>query len=147
MGSKSTVSILALLVSATFLLVGVLGFIPGITTNYGDLTFASHDSEAELLGIFQVSILHNAVHILFGLAGLVLWKTVSGARLYLIGGGIVYLLLGVYGASIDHGSDANFVPVNTADDILHFALGAAMVLLGFAGARLIDNVTHRQQPA
>lgn len=145
--SKSTVSILALLVGATFLLVGVLGFVPGITTHYGDLKFADHDSEAKLLGLFQVSILHNVVHILFGVAGLALWRTTSNARTYLIGGGIIYLLLGVYGVAIEHDSSANFVPVNDADNLLHFALGAAMIVLGLVGAKLIDSATHRHQPA
>ena len=145
--SRSTVSILALLVGATFLLVGVLGFVPGITTHYSDLKFADHDSEAKLLGLFQVSILHNIVHILFGLAGLALWRTTSNARLYLIGGGMIYLLLGVYGSVIEHDSSANFVPVNDADNLLHFALGAAMIVLGLVGAKLIDSATHRQQPA
>lgn len=145
--SRSTVSILALLVGATFLLVGVLGFVPGITTHYGDLKFADHDSEAKLLGLFQVSVLHNIVHILFGLAGLALWRTTSNARMYLIGGGIIYLLLGVYGTAIDHDSSANFVPVNDADNLLHFALGAAMIVLGLVGAKLIDSATHRHQPA
>src|SRR5688500_13613443 len=58
----------ATVVGATFLLVGVLGFIPGITTNAGDITFNDHHSDTELLGIFQVSILHNIVHLLFGVA-------------------------------------------------------------------------------
>lgn len=146
-GSKSRVSLLAFAVGATFVLVGVLGFMPGITTNYGDLSFADHHSESKLLGLFQVSILHNIVHILFGLAGLALWRTVSGAQTYLIGGGIVYMLLGVYGASIERHSDANFVPVNGADDILHIGLGVAMVALGLAGAKLIDSVTGRQATA
>ncbi|HXD28954.1 MAG TPA: DUF4383 domain-containing protein, partial [Arthrobacter sp.] len=57
---------LAALVWAAFLLVGVLGFIPGITTNVRELTFAGHQSGAMLLGLFQVSILHNIVHLLFG---------------------------------------------------------------------------------
>ena len=146
-GSKSTVSLLALLVGATFILVGVLGFVPGITTNYSDLSFADHHSDAKLLGLFQVSVLHNIVHIVFGVAGLALWRTMQGARTYLIGGGIIYLLLGVYGAAVSQHSDANFVPVNGADDVLHFALGAAMIVLGFAGAKLIDGVTHRQVTA
>src|SRR4051795_10555843 len=78
----------ALAVGVVFLLVGVLGFIPGITTNYDDLTFAGHESQAKLLGIFQVSVLHNIVHILFGLAGIAMARTRSGARTYLIGGGV-----------------------------------------------------------
>ncbi|HLU43103.1 MAG TPA: DUF4383 domain-containing protein, partial [Microthrixaceae bacterium] len=47
------------LVGVVFLLVGVLGFIPGITTNYDAMEFAGHESGAELFGVFQVSILHN----------------------------------------------------------------------------------------
>ncbi|MGC5407864.1 DUF4383 domain-containing protein [Streptomyces sp. DT73] len=35
---------------AVFLLVGVLGFIPDITTNYDTMRFAAHHSEAKLLG-------------------------------------------------------------------------------------------------
>jgi hypothetical protein len=145
--NHSTVSILALLVGATFLLVGILGFIPGITTNYGDMSFAGHDSSAKLLGIFEVSVLHNVVHILFGLAGLALWRTTQSARTYLIGGGVIYLLLGAYGAAIEHGSDANFVPVNDADNLLHVALGAAMIVLGLVGAKLVNGALHRQEPA
>jgi hypothetical protein len=64
--ARAPVQQAAQLVGLVFLLVGVLGFIPGITTDYGDMEFASHDSDAELLGLFQVSILHNIVHLLFG---------------------------------------------------------------------------------
>jgi hypothetical protein len=120
----------AALVGIVFLAVGVLGFIPGITTNYDTLQFASHDSEAKLLGLFQVSILHNIVHLLFGVAGLVLAKTVSGAKKYLIVGGIIYLVLFVYGLAVPMNSDANFVPVNGADNVLHLVLGLGMIALG-----------------
>jgi uncharacterized membrane protein YuzA (DUF378 family) len=71
----------ARLVGIVFLLVGIAGFIPGITTNlYDGLNFAGNDGNAELLGIFKVSVLHNIVHGLFGIAGLALAKTASGAR-------------------------------------------------------------------
>ena len=117
-------------VGAAFLLVGILGFIPGITSDYDAMTFAGHESGAHLLGIFEVSILHNIVHVAFGVAGLVLARSFSGARGFLIGDGAIYLLLWLYGLVIDHESAANFVPVNHADNWLHFGLGAAMVLLG-----------------
>ena len=117
-------------VGAVFLLVGVLGFVPGITTNYGDMQFAGQRSHAELLGIFEVSVLHNIVHLLFGVAGLALARTWNGARSFLIGGGAVYLVLWLYGLLIDKTSAANFVPVNAADDWLHFLLGVGMVALG-----------------
>jgi hypothetical protein len=127
---RAPVELAATVVGAVFLVVGILGFIPGITTDYGQMTFAGHDSGAMLLGIFMVSVLHNIVHLLFGIAGLALGRTRDGARTYLIGGGVVYLVLWVYGLVVDHHSGANFVPVNNADDWLHLLLGLGMVALG-----------------
>jgi hypothetical protein len=125
----------ATIVAAAFLLVGVLGFIPGITTDYGQMTFAGHDSAAMLLGIFQVSILHNIVHLLFGIIGLALARRWDGARSYLIGGGIVYLVLWLYGLLIGENSSGNFVPLNNADDWLHLLLGLGMLALGLGLSR------------
>ncbi|MEV8508466.1 DUF4383 domain-containing protein [Actinoplanes sp. NPDC051475] len=133
--ARTLVQTAALAVAAVFVLVGILGFIPGITTNYGDMTFAGHHSGAKLLGVFQVSVLHNIVHLLFGAVGIALARTVSGARSYLIGGGAVYLVLWLYGLVVSQDSTANFVPVNTADDWLHLLLGVGMIVLGFLTTR------------
>jgi uncharacterized protein DUF4383 len=129
----------ALAVGAVFLAVGVLGFVPGITTNYDQLTFAGHHSDAALLGIFNVSVLHNLVHLAFGVAGIALARTFNGARSYLIGGAVVYLVLFIYGLVIDHDSSANFVPVNDADNWLHLGLAVAMIALGAALGRTRDD--------
>jgi hypothetical protein len=120
----------ATVVAVVFLLVGILGFIPGATTHYDGMTFAGHESTAMLLGIFHVSILHNIVHLLFGIVGLVLARTAAGATSFLIGGGVVYLVLWIYGLVIDHDSAANFVPVNGADNWLHLILAIGMIGLG-----------------
>lgn len=117
-------------VGAVFLLVGVLGFIPGITTNYDRLGFAGHESGALLLGLFQVSVLHNIVHLAFGAAGIGKARTVSGSRNYLVYGGVVYAVLWIYGLLIGHDSTANFVPLNTADNWLHRLLAVGMIGLG-----------------
>jgi hypothetical protein len=132
---RTLVQTAALAVAAVFVLVGVLGFIPGITTDYSTMTFAGHDSEAKLLGVFQVSILHNIVHLLFGVAGLALARAWDSARAYLIGGGAIYVVLWLYGLLIDKTSAANFVPVNRADDWLHLVLGVAMIGVGMALTR------------
>ena len=105
---RSLVQDAARLVSIVFLLVGVLGFIPGITEDApGD--FAGEDSPGSLLHVFQTSILHNLVHLLFGVVGLVLSRTWAGARNFLIGGGIAYLalfLLGMLGLGFLTSRDA-----------------------------------------
>jgi hypothetical protein len=133
-------------VGVVFLLVGILGFVPGVTSNYDTLTFAGHESEAELLGIFQVSILHNLVHLLFGVAGLAAARQVRHVVPYLVGGGVIYLVLTVYGVLIDHGSDANFIPVNSADNWLHLVLGAGMVALGLIIQRQLRTNATSAKP-
>jgi hypothetical protein len=131
MNERSAVQSVAMLVGIVFLVVGILGFIPGITTNYDDLAFAGEDSESELLGLFRVSILHNIVHLLFGVAGIVLARTWDGARNFLIGGGAIYLalwLLGIIGG-------LDWLPANDVDHWLHFVLGLGMVGAGVVTTR------------
>ena len=133
--SGTPVQAAAALVGAAFLLVGVLGFIPGITTDSGSLEPAGHESHAELLGIFQVSVLHNVVHLLLGVAGIALARRPSSARAFLVGGGALYLVLFLYGLVVDKNSDANFVPLNSADNWLHLVLGIGMIALGIVLAK------------
>ena len=87
------VRLTATVVGVVFLLVGILGFVLGITTHYSEMTFAGHMSAAKLLGLFQVSVLHNVVHLLFGVAGLAMARAPRSAFLYLVGGGVIYLVL------------------------------------------------------
>jgi hypothetical protein len=141
-----TARMLATAVAATFVLVGVLGFVPGITTDYDQLSFAGHHSEAKLLGIFQVSALHNIVHLLFGAVGLVCARRATTAVAYLVGGGAVYLVLWVYGLVVDHHGDANFVPVNSADNWLHLVLGVGMIGLGLLAQRQLRGGVGSQTP-
>lgn len=141
-GGRSNIQKAALAVGSVFTLVGILGFIPGITSNYESMGFAGHESEALLLGIFQVSVLHNIVHLLFGLAGIAMARNAAQAKNYLIVGGAIYLVLWLYGLLIGHESPANFVPVNSADNWLHFVLGLGMLGLGFALSRGTSHAGH-----
>jgi arginine exporter protein ArgO len=133
--TRTPVQLAATVVGVVFLVVGIAGFIPGITTDYDTIQFAGHESQAKLFGVFAVSVLHNIVHLAFGVLGLVMAKTMRNAFLYLVAGGVVYLVLWLYGLVVDHDSSANFVPVNTADNWLHLLLGIGMIALGFALGR------------
>jgi uncharacterized protein DUF4383 len=146
MRDRSLAQTLALVFGVAFLGVGVLGFIPGITTNLGDIEFAGKDSPAELLGIFQVSILHNIVHLLFGIAGIAMSRTWDGARTYLLGAGVIYIVLFLYGLVIGADKDANFVPFNNADDVLHLALAIGLLGSWFASKKA-DDTTTSDRPA
>jgi len=140
---SAPIQTLATFAGATFLLAGILGFIPGITSRHEDLAFAGHGSHAQLLGIFQVSILQNLVHLLFGIAGLAMARTWAGARTFLVGGGAFYLALWLLG--LVNGGD--WIPVNTADNWLDFGLGSGMIGLGLVTARAFGQAPHQNDAA
>ncbi|HJA61054.1 MAG TPA: DUF4383 domain-containing protein [Candidatus Brevibacterium intestinavium] len=133
--TRTRVQIVAGIFGAVFLLVGILGFVPGITQNLDTIMFAGHHSEAALLGLFQVSVLHNVVHLLFGVVGLLGLRSRGLAKAYLVVGGIVYAVLWIYGLIVPMETMGNFVPLNTADNWLHFVLAVAMVTTGIVFGR------------
>jgi hypothetical protein len=117
-----------------FVVVGVAGFVPGVVDHYQQLGWWRSGSGAQLLGVFQVSILLNLVHLGYGTLGLLLARTTPTARVYLSGGGAAYLALGVYGLLIDRAGGWNVIPVDRDDDWLHMGLGVAMLYAGLAAA-------------
>ena len=132
------VQTVARLVGLVFLLVGVAGFIPGITTNlYDGLEFAGNEGNAELLGLFQMSVLHNIVYALFGV-GILMAATPSGARTFLLGSGALYVVLFLMG--IVGGGD--WVPINDADNWLHLGLAAGLTGLGLITNRDRDGAVR-----
>ncbi|MFJ5860205.1 DUF4383 domain-containing protein [Pseudarthrobacter sp. NPDC092439] len=141
---RTSLELTALAAGAVFALVGVLGFIPGVTTSYSEMAFAGPDSGAMLFGVFQVSILHNIVHLLFGAAGLVMGRTAIQSKYYLIGGGALYLVIALYGLLIDQASSVNFIPVNAADNWLHVVLAVVMLGLGIFLGRAVSGSPRRQ---
>lgn len=141
--ARTRIQVVSGFFGAVFLLVGILGFIPGITTDLDTIMFAGHHSQAALLGIFQVSVLHNIVHLLFGIVGLLGLRSRGLAKTYLIVGGIVYAVLWIYGLVVPMESMGNFVPLNTADNWLHFVLAVAMVTTGIVFGRKARTATHK----
>ena len=129
---RTPVQMVALVFGVVFLLVGVLGFVPGVTQGTDGLSFAGPGSTAMLLGIFHVSVLHNIVHLLFGVAGIAMARTPLAARNYLIGSGVIYAVLTVYGLLVPADGEANFVPLNTADNWLHLVLTIGLLAAGLA---------------
>lgn len=137
---RSLVQIFAAVMGLAFLLAGVGGFIPGVTSNYDELSLFGTDSNAELLGLFRVSILHNIIHLLFAV-GLLAATRASLSKLYLLGGGVAYLGVAAYGFVVEQSSDANFIPINDTDNLLHVGLSSAMILLGLIGLALERRAT------
>jgi hypothetical protein len=128
----------AILVGSLMLVLGIAGFVPGVTDHLNELRLSGPASGAELLGVFTVSVLQNGIHLAVGLAGLVLYRSYARARAYLLVGGFIYLAIWLYGLSTEQRSPANLVGANTADTWLHFGFGLAMLVLAvtLAGARV-----------
>ncbi len=109
---RTVPEILALAFGAIYLLVGIVGF---FVTGFDD--FFAHDTNETLLG-FEINGMHNVVHIVIGVAGLVLGRTLAGARTY------GWLLAVGYGAAFIYGllainKEWDFLSINTADNVLH----------------------------
>jgi len=110
-------------------LVGGLLVVAGMVGFFYSASFGSPGSVDEVFGLLGVNAWHNVVHIATGTLGLL----VAGyaARWYALWLGLAYLSLALWGFVL--GGDATilgFLPVDTADDFLHLALGA----LGVAAA-------------
>ena len=133
--ARSIAQAIAVLFSLAFIVIGVAGFIPSLTTQSADLANSGPASHSMLFDLFQVSVLHNVVHIALGVIGLMAASGPRMARLFLIVGGLAYLGLAAWGFMVDMASKDNFLPVNTNDNWLHVGLGAAMVILGLLSLR------------
>ncbi|OBB76345.1 DUF4383 domain-containing protein [Mycobacterium sp. 852014-52144_SCH5372336] len=124
----------ALIAGVTLILLGALGFIPGVTQDYDRLAWADHRSGATLLGMISVSGLGNVVNLVIGALGLVMARTYAAARAYFLGAGLVYFALLVYG-----------YVVASAFDWMWFGLGVVMSILGLTLAGQHDPTKRRRR--
>jgi hypothetical protein len=115
----------AVLFGIVFILIGILGFVPGVTNN------------EMLLGIFHVNAAHNVVHLLSGAVALFAGMTSVGAsRMYFRIFGVVYGLVAILGLMNmgQHTMLLGLISNNDADTFLHIAIAAVSLLLGFIPA-------------
>jgi hypothetical protein len=80
---------------------------------------------------FEVNGWHNLVHIASGLVGLALWRSVSGARSFALGFGLVYGIVTLWGF-IDGNDVLGLIPVNAADNVLHLLIATLGIAAGLA---------------
>ena len=126
------IRLLALVLGVVYLIVGIGGFIPGLT-DMRDLPTVSGPSEGNELGIFAVNWFHNVAHILIGLAGLAAYRSYTASRTYALIVGLSYAALAVLGFVTGRvGTLGGLLPLNSADDILHIATAAVLLFAYFA---------------
>jgi hypothetical protein len=124
----------ALALGVVFILVGILGFIPGVNQmHHGadpDLKITD-PGHGWLLGLFHVNVLHNAVHLLFGVLGIAMSRTFANARLYAQIVAIAYGLLVVLGLIPATRYVFGLVPIEGWDVALHALIALVAAYFGF----------------
>ena len=119
----TTLQKLAGLFGVIFVIVAVLGFI-----SPGGLVMAMDPTTGMVLGVFPVNLLHNIVHLAFGVWGLVASRSWSGSKSFFTIGGVIYVVLTLVGFMSPMGF--GLVPLGGADIWLHAVLAIAMLGLG-----------------
>ena len=123
----------AQLFGVIFLLVGVLGFVAS-----GMSMDANMDTAPKLLGLFPVNALHNVVHLVFGIWGLLAARTVAGATQFAKIGGGIYLVLAVLGFVAP--TTFGLIPIGGNDIWLHAILGIALLAVGFQSGKKVASL-------
>ena len=135
-GTRPLPQLLALVFGAVYLLVGIVGFFVTGFEHFAD------NSQHEMLLFFMINPLHNVAHILVGVAGLLLARTLAGARTY------GWLLAGLYGALFVYGLLAvgeswDFLNINGADNGLHIATALVGLVIALLPVRTgVDSRAH-----
>jgi hypothetical protein len=127
--TKSPNRVIGLIFGAIYILIGIVGF----TATTGVGLFSTNGGL--LLGIFEVNLAHNIAHIVIGAALFI--AALAGARASALvnsGVGAAYLLLGIAGLFLVD-SEFNFLALNVADNVLHFASAAILLAVGLGALR------------
>lgn len=111
---------------ATLLLVGIIGFFADAGFDVG----TDIDGD-KLLGIFEVSGIHNLIHLASGALLLATAPRRASARLAALGFGAVYLLVTIIGF-IQGDTVLGIIPVNSADNVLHVLISVLAIGAGLA---------------
>ncbi len=107
-----------------FILVSLLGIMAG-----GMPGMRMGGASVMLLGLFPVNLLHNLVHLAFGVWGVIAGRGERASVTYALGSGVAYMILGVVGMFTD--SLLGMVPIGGYDVVLHLVLAIALAGCGF----------------
>ncbi|MFW6093935.1 MAG: DUF4383 domain-containing protein [Pseudomonadota bacterium] len=123
----------ALVYGIVFLVVGLAGFVPALVTpmGTGEPTLAVESGAGLLLGLFPVNMLHNLVHIAFGIWGVAVWRSIGPSRTYAQAVAIVYAVFMVMGIFPVLNTTFGLVPLYGHDIWLHALLAGIAAYFGF----------------
>ena len=136
----TTNRLVALVIGLVLLLTGIIGFFVPVKSG----------GVQELFGLFDVDTVHNLIHVVSGVLGIVA-AFMGWSRTFNRAFGIIYIVLGLLGLisglyfppgtyGTDNGLFLGLTHINAADHILHLVVGLVAAAVGFA---VHDDVTGR----
>lgn len=131
---STTLQKLAGLFGVIFAVVAVLGFI-----SPGGMVMAVEPTTGMVLGVFPVNLLHNIVHLAFGIWGLAASRMWSGSKSFFTAGGIIYAVVTCVGFLSPTGF--GLIPLGGANIGLHAVLAVAMLAIGFTAKPAVASTT------
>ncbi len=108
----------AWLFAIVFIVLGILGYVPGITSN------------GMLFGIFDMDAMHSVIFIITGIVAAISAASVSASRTYFKVFGVIYALAAIIGF-IQGDTIVGLMDVNMADHILHLVIAVVALWVGF----------------
>ena len=128
-----TIRRFAMIFGIAFLIIGASGFIPGLSPEHSHPDVRLTTGLSLAMGLFPVNVLHNIVHLLFGVWGLMASKSLPAAKGYAKTVAIVYALLMVMGLISGGNVHTTFglIPLYGNDVWLHAVLAAIAAYFGF----------------
>jgi hypothetical protein len=135
----------AFIVGLVFVLVGVAGFVPGLLTMHDQThPLMVEQGAGELVGLFAVNVVHNIVHIAFGVWGLLVARNVDASIVYARSVAIVYAARVIMGLIPRLDTVFGLVPLHGNDVWLHALLAAVAAYFGFVSHH---EAGHAPRPA
>jgi hypothetical protein len=122
-----------------FLLIGILGFVPAlVTAPPPEPAVSLHASYGVLFGLFPVNVLHNLLHLAFGIWGVVVWRSFPGSRVFARSVAIAYAVLAIMGLFPGLNTIFGLLPMFGHDIWLHAAIAIVSAYFGYAPVTTVE---------
>ncbi|WP_142849883.1 DUF4383 domain-containing protein [Telmatospirillum sp. J64-1] len=123
----------ALAIGVVYLIVGILGFVPGLTTApIGHPPLAINAGYGLLFGLFPVNVIHNLIHLALGVWGILAWRSWSNARAFSRSLAVIFGLFVIMGLIPGLRTVFGLAPLFGHDIWLHAVTAIAAAYFGWA---------------